>query len=276
MDIASPHRYFQSRVPPLALEEPILLYSCLACASHIMFLTNKMDKSVEELYMGKVFEILIPLLSSERATCSNHALMATCVILRMSEQFLEISHDSQHHLNGAASLFMDGAPWAGIETDLAVASFWTYLRETIRICFLNEQPCSLDLSNFELWLEDGTTPTSVTLSDELWTNRITYLLLRVCNLCWQQSPKGKSPLGATTVEANRLKSLVRRWRECLPASFTPWCARKSDTKPFPVVRCFELWHGKQSPDLLSSLDLTSISRCVAILLHCQSHAGYVL
>lgn len=210
-----------------------------------MSLTNQMDKSVEEHYMGKVLEILIPLLSSEQATCSNHALMATCVILRMSEQFLEISNDSQHHLNGAASLFMDGAIWTGIETDLAVAAFWTHLRESIRICFLNEQPCSLDLSNVDLWFEEGNTPASARLSDELWTNRATYLLLRVCNLCWQRAQAVESPRIPKRVEANELRALLRRWRDSLPPSFTPWCARKSDQEPFPVVHYFESWHGKQ-------------------------------
>lgn len=211
-----------------------------------MFLTREMDRSVEEHYMGKVLEILIPLLSSEQATCSNHALLATCVILRMSEQFLDLSHDSQHHLNGAASLFTDGPIWGGIETDLAVASFWTHLRESIRICFLNERPCSLDLSKIELWFDEGDTPPSARLSDELWTNRVTYLLLRVCNLCWPQEQAGGSPAVSRSNEAERVKSLLRRWRHSLPPSFTPWCVRKSDKLPFPVVRCFESWHGKRS------------------------------
>lgn len=203
-----------------------------------------MDKSVEEHYMGKVLELLIPLLSSEQATCSNHTLLSTTVILRMSEQFTDISHDSQRHLNGAASLFMDGTVWAGIETDLAVASFWTHLRESIRICFLNEQPCLMNLARFELWFEEGSFSASLRLSDELWTNRITYLLLKVCNLCWHQEPAAESPAMSRGAEVDKIKSLVRQWRDSLPASFTPWCARKGDNQPFPVVQCFDSWHGE--------------------------------
>src|SRR5690554_2531251 len=104
-----------------------------------MFLLGIVDKSVEEHYNSKVLELLIPLLSSEEATSSNDALLATTVILRMSEQFLEVGNDAQRHLNGAASLFMDGTTdWSPVESSLAIACFWTHQRESIRICFLRE------------------------------------------------------------------------------------------------------------------------------------------
>ncbi|KFY95227.1 hypothetical protein V498_03459, partial [Pseudogymnoascus sp. VKM F-4517 (FW-2822)] len=133
LDIGSPSHYFQSYIPKLALVEPLVLAACLACASHVMYLLGIVENCVEEHYNGKVLELLIPLLSSsEEATSSNDALLATTVILRMSEQFLEVGNDAQRHLNGAASIFMDGSTdWSPIESSLAIACFWTHQRETI-------------------------------------------------------------------------------------------------------------------------------------------------
>lgn len=224
LDIGSPSRYYQSYIPQLALVEPMILFACLACASHIMFLMGSVEKSVEEYYNSKVLELLIPLLSSEDATSSNEGLLATTVILRMSEQFLEVGNDAQRHLNGAASLF-SGTDWSPVESNLAIACFWTHLRESIRICFLHQQPCHLDL---DLSLSGE--------SDEAWTNRMTYLLLRVCTACW-----------GGTDDLKRLKSLVDDWRTHLPRSFRPWCIRETSNEPFPVIKYFAPWHGKLLP-----------------------------
>lgn len=114
------------------MDEPLVLYASLSCAACLMFLTGKIGRDAEEFYTEKVLDLLIPLLSSEKATSSNQALLATTVILRMSEQFLEPGNDCQRHLKGAASLFMDGTDWSGIEVNLATACFWTHLRESIR------------------------------------------------------------------------------------------------------------------------------------------------
>ena len=110
-----------------------------------MELRGEVDKSTEETFNSKVLEILIPLLSSEHATAGNDALLATTVILRMSEQFMDGRNDSQRHLNGAASLFVDGTSWSLIERDLATASYWTHLRESIRVSFLHESPCQVPI-----------------------------------------------------------------------------------------------------------------------------------
>ena len=56
-----------------------------------MFVTGKLEKLAEESYGSNVLELLIPLLSSESASSSDQALLATTVILRMSEQFLKMA-----------------------------------------------------------------------------------------------------------------------------------------------------------------------------------------
>ena len=45
----------------LALLHPVLLYACLAYASHIRCLMGKLEQSTEELYQDKAIGLLIPL-----------------------------------------------------------------------------------------------------------------------------------------------------------------------------------------------------------------------
>lgn len=203
-----------------------------------MYLKGEADKSLEDYYSSKVLELLIPLLSSDLATSSNGALLATTVILRMSEQYLEADDDTLHHLNGAASLFADGTQWALTERDMATASFWTHLRESIRVCFLHEQPCPMDLSHLDF---AHVAPDCQGLSDEAWTNWITYILLEACNACWGNAPTAREATMA------RLARLMEIWREGLPDSFQPWTIREQEDSPFPVVQCFESWHGMTAP-----------------------------
>ncbi|KAJ5811848.1 hypothetical protein N7474_008149 [Penicillium riverlandense] len=233
IDIGSPGGFFHSYVPQLALSDPLLLAACLACASHLMHLLGMVEKEVEQYYSDRVVSLMIPSLSSEKANSSNEALLATVVILRMSEQFLELSSDTQRHLQGAASLFLDGTDWSPVESNLATSCFWTYLRESIRISFLQEQPCPFDLTHLSLCEEDMTVPAP---TDGVWTNRMTFLLVRVGALCWDRVRQHP------TTESKSLKDLIDKWRAHLPPSFRPWCICENDNEPFPDIRYFAPWH----------------------------------
>lgn len=258
--------------------EPLILAACLACASHIMFLLGSVEKSIEEQYNSKVLELLIPLLSSdEHATSSREALLTTTVILRMSEQFLELSNDAQRHLNGAASLFMHGATdWSPIESSLAIACFWTHLRETVRICFLREQPCNLNICHLSLAQDDLNL---LVAPDEAWTNQMTYLLLRVCTVCWNTNAAVPREDSNALADSKRLRYLIDRWKETLPSSFRPWCVQEDSNGPFPLIRHFASWHGKSSLLHLfysSLFSLTASSCCMAILLYSKGYVSSVL
>ncbi|KAJ5240854.1 uncharacterized protein N7469_002445 [Penicillium citrinum] len=233
IDIGSPEGYFHSYVPQLALREPLLLAACLSCASHLMYLRGLIDKEAEQYYSDRVVSLMIPALSSDQANSSNEVLLATIVILRMSEQFLELSSDAQRHLQGAASVFLDGTDWSPVETNLATSCFWTYLRESIRISFLREQPCPFDLGHLTLREDDMMIPAA---TDGIWTHRMTFLIIRAGELCWA------SPRQYAVTEARRLKTLLEKWRAHLPPSFRPWCICENDNNPFPNIRYFAPWH----------------------------------
>ncbi|KAL4894226.1 hypothetical protein BDV59DRAFT_16099 [Aspergillus ambiguus] len=269
IDIGSPGGYFQSYVPRLALRNSLLLTACLSCASNLMYLLGMIDKKVEQDYSDQVVSLMIPLLSSESANSSNEALLATVVILRMSEQFLELSSDAQRHLRGAASLFLDGTDWSPTESNLAISCFWTYMRESIRISFLQERPCPFELSHLSLHDDDMTTPAP---DDGVWTNRITYLLVQVSSLCWGQTQTQQRP----TDRSRKLNILIDNWKAHLPPSFQPWCACERDAQPFPDIRVFTPWHvvawqfyytakvllAVHYPDIRASQSLHSIHRYI--------------
>ncbi|KAH9838094.1 Fungal specific transcription factor domain [Teratosphaeria destructans] len=234
MDIGSPKRYFQSYVPSLAFTNPLVLDACMSCASHIMYRMGFIGKDAEEDYSGRVLSSLIPLLSSDDATSQNEGLLATTVILRMAEQFSDMRADYQRHLTGAASLFMDGTDWSAVEVNLATTCFWTSMRETLRIWFLREQTTDFDVGHLSLSNDDMSAPMA---SEEAWTNRMTYLLARVCKVCWDQDRE------IDLNEVAHLKNLIHAWKSHLPASFRPWCfVDRTDDHPFPIIRCLSSWH----------------------------------
>ena len=61
------------------------------------------ERDVEEHYRSRALSLLIQMVSSAKATSANEEHLATTVILRMSEQFLEPIDDCQYHFKGTAS-----------------------------------------------------------------------------------------------------------------------------------------------------------------------------
>ena len=251
-------------MPELALWEPVLYYACLAFASHVMVLWGKLDKSVQEQYHDKAIGLLIPLLSSHTASSRAEALLATTVLLRMIEQFSEIAEDAQRHLQGAFSLFTTtGELWTPFQTGVKGSAFWIYLRASMRVCFLSEQGCKFDL---EL-CEDVTGLTSA--PDEVWTNRMSYLLARLCNACWAElDPVVRS------AKLQELRILIDEWEKGLPASFQPWYFCQQVYEPFPTVRYLGPWHGNMFRVVLFLTQANGCcSRRMATVLYSKGDVG---
>lgn len=235
LDIASSHRHFGQTVPRLALTEPVLYYACLAYASHVLFLKGKLDEYVHEQFQNKAIGLLIPLLSPHFTPAADKALLATTVILRMSEQFSELADDAQHHLNGAYSLFATtGEKWSPLHVDIRGVAFWVYLRESIRVCFLNEQGCQFNLDSVD---EEFSTTSG---SEEVWTNHMSYLLARLCNACW-----GDFDAEVKDSMRDRIQISMEEWRSRLPETFQPWCFNRADYQPFPIMKLLSPWHGNR-------------------------------
>lgn len=199
-----------------------------------MCLLGLLNQSTAAQYNGEVLQRLIPLLSSHEATSTNEILLATTVVLRMAEQFSELEQDTQSHLKGAVSLFMDGTNWPLAEHNLGIAAFWTHLRELIRICFLREQPPEFALD--QLSITDNHPRADA--PEEEWTNRSTYLMLKVCKLCWGGSAD------KTHAALEEVRTSLDLWKQKLPQCFSPWSVRETTDHPFPAIKYFESWHGE--------------------------------
>lgn len=225
-------------MPQLALKEPVLYYACLAYASHLLLLHGMIDDYVAGHFQDEAISILIPLLSPEAGSTPSEVLLSTAVILRMAEQFSELTEDAQHHLRGAFSLFTTvREKWQPASVDLRGVAFWTYVRESIRVCFLNEEGF-----HFNLELVDADiTKTIAEHEGEVWTNHMSYLLASLCNACWGSS--------LSPEEKDRTREQVRtdieRWRVALPESFQPWYHEHEEDESFPVMKFMNSWHGKR-------------------------------
>lgn len=225
LDIASPQRHFGETVPRLALVNRVPYAACLAYASNVLSRSGKLARELYEQLHGDAIASLIPLLSPRYDTHDYEVLLATTVIARMSEQFTELSEDGLYHLHDANSLFaMAGTRWAPSPVGLKEAAFWTYMRESIRVCFLNEQGCPFDLGMVEEEFEaTDTTP------QEAWANRITYVIAQLCSACW-----GDEDSTSRVLMRNQVRLRLKEWREGIPESFHPWSFTHDKYQSFPA------------------------------------------
>lgn len=270
LDIASSDRHFGETVPRLALAHPVLYAACLAYASNVLCLTGQLDRDVYERFHDHAIATLIPLLSPNSDPRADEVLLATAVVLRMSEQFSELSEDGLHHLHGANSLFaMAKDQWSPASVDLRGVAFWTYVRESIRVCFLSEQACPFDLDTVDAeggWV--GHIP------EEAWANRLTYLLARLCTACW-----GDADPVVRAAAREQIRIRLEEWRESVPPSFQPWYNSRDKYRAFPTMKFLSPWHGMHihfpSPYSFSPYGLTRLSFCrtrVATVLHREGDA----
>lgn len=227
LDIVAPDKCFQETVPKLALENPVLYYSCLANAGNVLALRGTVSREKADSYQNKAIARFIPMIDPKSSSASTGVVSATTVLLRMTEQFQEPEEDMQCHMNGAFSVFTTCEPcWSPSRVDLPGVAFWIFVRQSIRICFLLEQGCRYDLPTIDV--SDVLSPAP----DEVWANRMTYLLVRLCNACWSTQRDDQS----FNQNLLRLQADINAWRQALPNSFKPWYYRHLPSDPFPTIR----------------------------------------
>jgi hypothetical protein len=220
-----------------------------------MALNGKLDAEVEARLNSTAISLLIPMLSHFTDSMEDGVLLATIVILRMSEQFYELGDDAQYHLGGAATLLSAShLRWSPSQLDVCGTSFWVWVRESIRICFLNEQS-----SNFDTGVIDDLSPCG-SAADEVWTNRMSYLLLKLCNVCWAEQ---ESPARLSLLES--MQEAIEQWRSHLPETFKPWGSASSQYDSFANIQFLSSWHGK------SYISLAELESNVATVIAWQQY-----
>jgi hypothetical protein len=197
----------------------------LANAGNVLALRGTISREKADMYQNKAIARLIPMIDPKGSSASTGVVSATTVLLRMTEQFQEPEEDMQCHMNGAFSVFTTCEPcWSPSRVDLPGVAFWIFVRQSIRICFLFEQGCRYDLPSIDV--NDVLSPAA----DEVWANRMTYMLVMLCNACWSTGNKGSNH------HLLKLQDDIAAWRQALPSSFKPWYYRHPSSEPFPTIR----------------------------------------
>jgi hypothetical protein len=162
----------------------------------------------------------------------DEVVLATIVILRMSEQYDEYHDDRQFHLVPQAfSHFVAAGPSSTALGGLREATFYSYVRSDIRMAILGRCPTRMQLDSWPL-------DTSSPVSDADWANRATWLTVQAINLCYGVGGPGVLP-------RDDIVRLVDEWRDRAPDTFEPYYYDDSPTRPFPVIRLLCPWHGEQ-------------------------------
>lgn len=223
----------------MALTEPALWSACLAYASQVLFLNHRVSLEVKDELHNRALRQLTSLLTLSHKSDSIGAILATTVLLRMTEQFLELDEDHQYHLYGSSTLFENEFhDWSVFDDNTPSISFWAYVRGTIRISFLLEKPSPFDLDRLNIMnsLSQGTK-----MPDHAYTNAMTYLLAELCTVCWSDSQLVSHEQNAIQ-KLDELEYAIRLWKDGLPGSFNPWYVDFGDNDTFPDIRYLAPWH----------------------------------
>lgn len=237
LDIVSPDHHLSRAAPILALTDPLLYSACLAYASHVQHLLGRLDKAAQQRYNENAIKLLIHRLSKDPSTWSEGSVLTTTVLLRVTEQFSEIAEDGEYHLNGAFSITASaGRTWSLEPVDLETSAFWTYLRMSVRMCFLCEHATKGDpvalvrIPSISPHRDGGA------MAEAALTNRMTYLMARICNACWPPSRD------VDRTELLSLQADLQSLEDSLPQTFEPCSSVALVNGPYQRIRYISSWH----------------------------------
>lgn len=235
LDIVSADHCFAQLVPGQAMHKPVLYSACVAYAAQHMLLSGDLGFEKASGLHSEAINRLVPLLHPDCEWIPRDILLATTVLLRMSEQFSEPDQDAQCHMNGAFALVVrHAAKWSPTRTDIEGVCFWVFVRQSLRIAFLFSHPCNFDLNV----IDDTNLLTSA--RDDVWTNRMTFLLAKVASTCCEQ--EHDTALRSQTLR--NLEAQVTAWSKSVPKTFQPWFYRQAPNRSFPTIRYLNRWHGQ--------------------------------
>jgi hypothetical protein len=174
---------------------------------------------------------MIPQLRDETGILDD-ALLAATVLLRMYEIMKGMGEDHQYHLWGASSLV--SIQKINVNTrNLRHTAFWAFLRQDVTIALATNNPTKLNLEDCGVELE------FTEVDDDIWTNRMTFLLAKTVNFCF-------GPVEKTMERWSTLKGEVDLWKERAPASFKPFYTQPQGVhgEPFPAIWLLFPWHSR--------------------------------
>ncbi|KAI1117482.1 hypothetical protein F5Y14DRAFT_402761 [Nemania sp. NC0429] len=207
-DLSDSQCCFSTKVPIIALDEPLLFYAIIALSAvYVSQTTTPSARTIAEAYHTCCIRRLIELKPEDVLIKQGVALAATCLL--RSYEILAENHDPNRHLKGAFSLalqcqnFLDRS--AG---GLLHSGFWNYLREDITFSLFRN--CALKIKL------DSIAALGNVSSDEDHLNSISLILGRIINAMIGST----SEMAGDTWEA--MRSCLKAWLSALPAHFEPF------------------------------------------------------
>ncbi|CAK7217548.1 hypothetical protein SCUCBS95973_003192 [Sporothrix curviconia] len=244
-DVNDPQRQFETFVPYLSLNCPILLHAVLALsACHLVRLHGNRNHhhghgtghgGAHESYDAAAqfhdlcIQDLIPALA-DASTALDNVLPISTVVLRMYEMLSYVETDHQRHLKGCSSLFRHNRKNIGFRA-LKRTAFWMYFRQEIMVALATRKPTTIKPSHWKVDITWGGD------FDHVKTEQMTMLVAEVVDYCF-----GESPGDVPGDPWSGLQREVDAWKESLPESFQPLYVVDDSSEPFPRILYLCTWH----------------------------------
>ncbi|KAK4159254.1 putative transcription factor [Cladorrhinum sp. PSN259] len=262
MDTLNKDQHFANTLPYLALKSSMLLNACLACGVKRLSPT---DERGGVYYDTATTQVIRSLQNPDRNT-SETAI--TAVVLNVYETMMDTPTQRLHHIAGARALIRE-CGWDAKSTGLAAACFWLNVGLEVLTCLSQNWKTAwepdewgMDLE-FTTWIvgshsgsvvgsytserenhEAAKAADSLQATEELWTQRIFYIMAKVVNFratiprFQEPSPHDEQVrLQSRFAEWNRLKALLDAWNHNCPRSMQSfgYSLERSTRSVFPNI-----------------------------------------
>ncbi|KAK7892233.1 hypothetical protein LTR67_007329 [Exophiala xenobiotica] len=257
LDVCDVSRTFQTVVPDLAIQHPILLNALLAFSARHLSRISDYDPEAADGYHQKSVELLIPGLEfnlQEGRVGADETLLIATIFLRLYEQMNSSVYgvDFKQHLSGSAAIVNAQAHRELVQASgvtgnflstLHEASFWSFLRQDIDMALANQKKPKVELSLCRItWDSDA--------SDTTWAKWMIWIVAETAALCFggeTNDVEGASALGRVVLRERwaEMKEKCARWWWSKPNGFLPLYYQKRDVAAgrwFPEIWLGSPWH----------------------------------
>ncbi|KAM6484635.1 hypothetical protein HDV62DRAFT_303678 [Trichoderma sp. SZMC 28011] len=212
-DLGDALRQFATKVPELALDEPLLFSAVIALsAEHLCQTTGpKIAREMAGFYHSRCVAYLIKLDEKSELLTNGVALAAACLL--RSYEILDEDIDPNRHLRGAYSLASCEGSIAGSPPEsLLAAGFWNYLREDITFSLFEGCPLKMDVTG-------SAAPRLTNGHDQL--HSISLILGQIINKAFSYQ--------ISAIEWRQFVGMVHAWLDEIPQHVKPFSRGRSVT-----------------------------------------------
>jgi hypothetical protein len=252
-------RTFQTIVPDLAIQNPILLNALLAFSARHLSRVAEYDPDAADAYHEKSVELLIPRLDQDfqcGVVGADETLLVATIFLRLYEQMNApvTGVDFQQHLSGSSAfvnaqahhqLVRESGVTGNFLSTLHEASFWSFLRQDIDMALTNQKPPKVALSVCCVtWDSDAT--------DCTWAKWMIWIVAEIAALCFGSDKRDIESLDPADrmilrKKWTQMKEKCARWWWSKPDGFLPLYYKRRDIAEgrwFPEIWLGSPWHSK--------------------------------